>query len=193
MALSFALTEEEQQALSQLARHAIEEGLPGQSPTPTVPSLSATLSESARATLQRPLGGFVTLTQQGMLRGCIGNIVGHGPLYATIWHMAQAAAFSDPRFMPLTMQEWPHTQVEISVLDELTPCPDPDAVEIGRHGLLLQYRGHSGVFLPQVPVEQGWDRQAYLDNLCRKAGLPVGSWREQGAQLYWYEAQVFAA
>jgi uncharacterized protein (TIGR00296 family) len=83
--------------------------------------------------------------------------------------------------------------MDISVLDEPTPCPAPDAVEVGRHGLVLQCGGRSGVFLPQVPVEQGWDRQAYLDHLCLKAGLPPGTWRKQDAQLFWYEALVFPA
>ena len=107
--------------------------------------------------------------------------------------MAQAAAFADTRFPALSLSEWPRVNVDISVLDELTVCPDPQAVEVGRHGLVLQYAGRSGVFLPQVPVEQGWDRLAYLDNLCLKAGLPLGSWKEPGAQLYWYEAVVFKA
>ena len=79
------------------------------------------------------------------------------------------------------------------MLDELTPCPDPEAIEVGRHGLALQYLGHSGVFLPQVPVEQGWDRPTYLEHLCAKAGLPGGSWRAPGARLFWYEALVFDA
>ncbi len=188
MPLSFALSAAEKTCLSQLARRAIEmqlAGLPEESPSPEA------LADKNTSALFRQLGGFVTLTLSGLLRGCIGNIVGQGPLYATIWNMAQAAAFHDPRFPPLSTKEWLATQLHISVLDELTPCTDPDAIEIGRHGLLLRHRGHSGVFLPQVPVEQGWDRQAYLDNLCRKAGLPAGSWNEPGAQLYWYEALVF--
>ena len=72
--------------------------------------------------------------------------------------MAASAAFSDPRFPPLTLEEWRRdVALDISVLDELTLCPSPEAVEVGRHGLVLQYQNQSGVFLPQVPVEQGWD------------------------------------
>ena len=79
------------------------------------------------------------------------------------------------------------------VLDQLSPCPNPEAIEIGRHGLVLQYMGRSGVFLPQVPVEQGWDLDQYLTNLCYKAGLPDGSWKKQGARLFWYEGFKFQA
>ena len=138
-------------------------------------------------------GVFVSLHEHGELRGCIGTIVGREPLYLNLWRMARAAAFEDPRFPSLTLREWAGAALHISVLDELTPCPDPEAIEVGRHGLALQYLGHSGVFLPQVPVEQGWDRLSYLENLCAKAGLPGGSWRAPGARLFWYEALVFDA
>ena len=82
-------------------------------------------------------------------------------------------------------------ELEISVLGPLTPCPDPQQVEVGRHGLLLTLQGRSGVFLPKVPVEQGWDLYAYLETLCRKASLPSESWKHPQAQLYWFESLVF--
>ena len=145
----------------------------------------------AHPVLRRPLGAFVTITLGGNLRGCIGTIVGREPLEENVWRMARAAALEDPRFPPLTAREWERAELEISVLDELTPCPDPALVEVGRHGLALQYAGRTGVFLPQVPVEQGWDREAYLDHLCGKAGVPPGSWRLPQARLFWYEARVF--
>ena len=187
MPLSFSLTPADKTFLGHQARTAIEAGLAGvYSSTPPAPPQG--LPDDV---LTRSLGAFVTLTINHGLRGCIGNIIGHEALYATVWHMAAAAAFQDPRFPPLTAPEWPQTLLEISVLDEPTLCPDPQAVQVGRHGLVLQYNGHSGVFLPQVPVEQGWDRAAYLENLCRKAGLPPDSWRKPGARLFWYEALVF--
>lgn len=189
MALSFSLSPAERGFLLQQAAQSIESGLAGNHGD-AAPQPPAGLAGPGSC-LGRKLGGFVTLTRDGNLRGCIGNIVGHECLYATIWHMAAAAAFHDPRFPPLAPAEWPHIRMDISVLDEPTPCPDPEAIEIGRHGLVLQCRGRSGVFLPQVPVEQGWDRLAYLDNLCRKAGLPAGVWRLPDARLYWYEALVF--
>lgn len=187
MALSFTLTPEERAYLTALARQSIEAALIGKRNLPP-PSLTP---ENQSPTLLRHLGSFVTLSLHGNLRGCIGNIIGREPLYCIVWNMARAAAFADSRFPVLTPAEWAQTDVHISVLDEPSLCPDPSAVEVGRHGLVLQYNGRSGVFLPQVPVEQGWDRTAYLENLCRKAGLPAGSWKEPGAQLFWYEALVF--
>ena len=191
MSTSFAVPDAERKFLSRHARMSIEAGLAGKSVV-EVPQ-PPTEEFAPGSLLFRTLGAFVTLHISGNLRGCIGNIIGREPLYATVWHMAQAAAFADPRFAPLSLAEWSRVNLEISVLDELTVCPNPQAVEVGRHGLVLQYAGRSGVFLPQVPVEQGWDRLAYLDNLCLKAGLPQGSWQQPGAQLYWYEAVVFKA
>ena len=191
MSASFVLPEAEKAFLSRQARMSIEAGLAGKS-VEDIPQPSAAMFEPHSA-LFRTLGAFVTLHMSGNLRGCIGNIIGREPLYATVWNMAQAAAFEDPRFPPLCLSEWPRVNLDISVLDELTACPNPQAVEVGRHGLVLQYAGRSGVFLPQVPVEQGWDRLAYMDNLCHKAGLPMGSWKQPGAQLFWYEAVVFKA
>ena len=199
MALTFSLDAQEQAWLSSLARQSIALAVGAKPALPDVTGLSEALQSPAapgrdeHPVLGRPLGAFVTITLGGDLRGCIGTIVGREPLEENVWRMARAAALEDPRFPPLTVREWAQADLEISVLDELTPCPDPARIEVGRHGLALQYGGRTGVFLPQVPVEQGWDRLAYLDNLCRKAGLPQGTWRLPGARLFWYEAQVFPA
>lgn len=193
MALSFRLSDAEQSYLARLARLSIESELAGRPDAlPPEPECgeAAAGAEAASCSLRRALGSFVTLTLQGQLRGCIGTIAGREPLYRNVWRMARAAAFEDPRFPPLTLREWGGATLHISVLDELAPCPDPTAVKVGRHGLALQYMGRSGVFLPQVPVEQGWDQKAYLDNLCLKAGLPPGSWSAPGARLFWFEALV---
>lgn len=194
MAISFRLSEAEQAYLARLARLSIESELTGRwetlPPEPECKEATAG-SESTPGTLRRALGSFVTLTLQGQLRGCIGAVQGQEPLYQNVWRMARAAAFEDPRFPPLTLHEWGKAELHITVLDELVPCPDPTAIEVGRHGLALQYMGRSGVFLPQVPVEQGWDQRAYLDNLCRKACVPRGSWSAPGARLFWFEALAF--
>ena len=192
MGISFNLTDGEKNYLSRLARMSIEAGLVGKM-VDAVPAPAEALDRS-QSPLRRHLGAFVTISIESTLRGCIGSIVGQEPLYLNIWRMAASAAFSDPRFPPLTLDEWRNNmELAISVLDELTPCPDPEAVEVGRHGLVLQYQNRSGVFLPQVPVEQGWNRQAYLENLCFKAGLPKDSWQQPGARLFWFEALVFPA
>ncbi len=141
--------------------------------------------------LQSHLGAFITLEKNGHLRGCIGSIVGQEPLTSNVRHMAKAAAFQDPRFPPLRAEEWDAVSMEISVLGPLTPCPDVQQIEVGRHGLVLSLGNARGVFLPKVPVEQGWDLQAYLENLCRKANLAPHSWKDERANLFWYEAFVF--
>ncbi|MBD5647073.1 MAG: AmmeMemoRadiSam system protein A [Desulfovibrio sp.] len=199
MAVSFNLDEKERAWLSRLARQSIAQAVGAEPVMPNVSSLSDALKSpeapgrAEHPVLGRPLGAFVTITLGGNLRGCIGSIVGREPLEENVWRMARAAALEDPRFPPLTAREWAQADLEISVLDELTPCPEPARIEVGRHGLALQYGGRTGVFLPQVPVEQGWGREAYLENLCRKAGVPQGTWRLPQARLFWYEAQVFPA
>ena len=188
MGVSFSLNDEERQWLSRLARESITTALEGREDVP--PPLPSAL---AGGTLAQSLGSFVTLNKDGALRGCIGNMVGREPLWQNVWRMARAAAFEDPRFPALDAAEWPHCHLHISVLGPLSPCPDPARIVIGRHGLLLRLGMRQGVFLPQVPVEQGWDLGQYLEHLCRKAGLPAGSWRDPQALLFWFESLVFEA
>ena len=186
-ALAFSLTDDEQANLARLACRAIENGLSGGKKPGTG------LPEPEEGALLSKAGAFVTLHSQGRLRGCIGNLMPREPLYMTVSRMAHAAAFQDPRFPPLQQAEWSGVSLEISVLSPPVRCPDPELIEVGRHGLVLAWRGRSGVFLPQVPVEQGWNRGQYLEALCGKANLPPGSWKEPGAELYWFEALVFQA
>lgn len=142
-------------------------------------------------TLQMELGAFVTLKIGGHLRGCIGNIVGNGPLLATIERMAGAAAFEDPRFSPLTAEEFSQLEIEVSVMGPLSICPDPELIEMGRHGLYIRKSMHSGLLLPQVATEWGWDRETFLDQTCVKAGLPKGTWRKSKTEIWWFEAVIF--
>ena len=181
-AFHVALTDAEKSYLKDLVRLVIAAKLAGKAPDLPTPD-----SE----TLGRKLGAFVTLTIDGNLRGCIGHIVGDQPLFATIAAMAEAAAFGDPRFPPLTRQEFDRVAIEISILGPLEPCPDPARVIVGRHGLLARRGGRSGLLLPQVPVEWGWNREEFLQHTCRKAGLPTDCWTRPDAQLYWFEAVVF--
>ena len=185
MSTHFTLTDQEKHALCDLARWGITCGFAGKRPegAPAPPE----------GRLREKLGSFVTLTRGGRLRGCIGTIIPQEELYKNVARMGFAAAFQDHRFPPLRREELEDTDIEVSVLGPITPCPDPEQIEVGRHGLLLRLGGASGVFLPKVPVDQGWDRAAYLENLCRKAGLPGGSWKDPNARLFWYEALVFAA
>lgn len=138
-----------------------------------------------------PRGVFVTLKKRGHLRGCIGRMVPDRPLANLVGAMALQAAFDDPRFRAVTAQELPELEIEISVLTPMKPVSGPEAIVVGRDGVLLQKGGRSAVFLPQVAPEQGWERDEMLDNLSQKAGLSASAWRE-GAQFSTFQALVFS-
>jgi len=176
------LTEQEQSILLDLARETLENHFNGVDlPTLTSPPLHLTEER----------GVFVTLKKRGYLRGCIGYIRGDGPLWEATREMTLQAALHDPRFSPVTADEAPNLQLEISVLSPIEPCPDPTLIEVGRHGLIIQHHGRSGLLLPQVPVEQGWNREEFLQGTCHKAGLPANAW-QKGATILYFSAQVFS-
>lgn len=136
-------------------------------------------------------GAFCTLHKNGELRGCIGYIKGIKPLWETLIEMAQAAAFRDPRFNPLQEQELPEITFEVSVLSPLVPVANKDDIVVGRDGLLLDNPSGSGLLLPQVPGEWGWDKETYLIQLCKKAGLPASALEHPQTRLFSFTAQVF--
>lgn len=139
--------------------------------------------------LDVPRGAFVTLHAHGSLRGCIGYIEAVEPLWAAIEEMANAAAFRDPRFPPVTAAEFGQLELEISVLSPLAAAT-PDQVVVGTHGIVLAQGRRRGLLLPQVATEQGWDRETFLEHGCMKAGLPPDAWRS-GATLEIFSAIVF--
>jgi AmmeMemoRadiSam system protein A len=134
-------------------------------------------------------GAFTTLHLNGRLRGCIGFVVPTHSLYRTVAETAQAAAFEDPRFAPVTGEEAPLLRVEISVLSPVRAIR-PEEVIVGLHGLLIAKDGRRGLLLPQVPVDWSWDRETFLSQTCLKAGLPPDAWR-QGTDLQAFTAEVF--
>ncbi|MBI9102968.1 MAG: AmmeMemoRadiSam system protein A [Spirochaetales bacterium] len=136
-------------------------------------------------------GAFVTLHLKGRLRGCIGHIVARLPLYKTIETMAKSSAFGDPRFSPVTKEELDEIDIEISVLSPLYPAESPEDVVPGTHGIFITNGFHSGVLLPQVPVEQAWNREEYLTHGCYKAGLPGDAWRDPATKIELFTALVF--
>ncbi len=140
--------------------------------------------------LYKEKGAFVTLKKNGMLRGCIGHIIADMPLCEVVAEMAIQAAVGDPRFPAVTMEELPEIEIEISVLSPLKKVEDINDIKIGKHGLLLRKGFYSGLLLPQVPVEYGWDRMTFLRQLAVKAGLPPDEW--QGGELYSFTAEVFS-
>jgi AmmeMemoRadiSam system protein A len=137
----------------------------------------------------RRAGAFVTLWLADALRGCIG-IVEPQRLGDTVVHCAGAAATNDPRFPRVVEPQVAAVRIEVSVLTPLAPLPDPAALEVGRHGLVVVEGHRRGLLLPQVATEWGWSREELLAQTCRKAGLPADAWRA-GAQLFTFEAEIF--
>jgi AmmeMemoRadiSam system protein A len=175
------LTPEQRTVLLALARRAIRGRVRG-----TVAAAPA-LADPA---LTAPGAAFVTLTRAGSLRGCIGYIRAIQPLAECVAHCAVAAATGDPRFPPVTAEELPHLALEISVLSPLVPIEDPTQVQVGVHGLYISRGGRHGLLLPQVATEYGWDRETFLRQTCRKAGLPDDAWRH-GAEIQVFTVDHF--
>ena len=141
------------------------------------------------AHLGEPRGAFTSLYVHGELRGCVGYVLPTCPVYRAVAETARAAAFEDHRFSSVTIAEARQLQVELSILSQPRPIRAED-VEIGRHGLLISMSGQRGLLLPQVPVEHQWDRTAFLEQTCRKAGLPKDAW-QAGATIEAFTAEVF--
>lgn len=158
-------------------------------------SIRATLEDRKLSTippsehLSQKRGVFTTLHLNGHLRGCIGYVLGSTPLYEAVIETAVAAAFEDPRFVPVSQQEAASLQVEISVLSPMVSIR-PEDVVVGKHGLLITHEERRGLLLPQVAMEWEWDREQFLTEACRKAGLPGYAWRH-GVQLEAFTAEVF--
>jgi uncharacterized protein len=172
-------SQEERELLLQLAHRSIQAVLDGRELDLTSPS----------AHLAEMRGAFTTLHLHGRLRGCIGYVVPTNSLYQTVVETAQAAAFDDPRFPPVTAEEAPQLKVEISVLSPLHPIRPQDVVT-GVHGLIVAKGGRRGLLLPQVPTQWHWDRETFLSQTCLKAGLPPDAWM-QDVDLQAFTAEVF--
>jgi len=139
--------------------------------------------------LEEPRGVFTSLYLNGALRGCVGYVLPIGSVYRAVVETTRAAAFEDTRFPPVKIDEAPHLQVELSVLSLPQPIAH-ESIEIGRHGLLVSMAGRRGLLLPQVPLEHNWDRETFLNQTCRKAGLPMDAWRN-GATVEAFTAEIF--
>lgn len=177
-----SLTEDERSHLLATARNAIVEKLD----LPPVKSkkVSSPIMSSHR-------GAFVTIKTRGRLRGCIGFIEASRPLKQTIERMAAAAAFQDPRFPPLTADEVPFLEIEISILSPLSLISSPEEILVGVHGLVVESGHNRGLLLPQVAVEYRWERSAFLEHTCQKAGLPSDAWKDPDTRIYTFTAEVF--
>jgi AmmeMemoRadiSam system protein A len=172
-------TEEERSLLLQLAHDSIAAALEGR----TIPL------EPPTPHLAEARGVFTSLYSHGALRGCVGYVLPNYSVYRAVVETARAAAFEDNRFSPVNQEEAAHLEIQLSVLTAPQPI-QAEEIEIGRHGLLISWRGRRGLLLPQVPIEHGWDRQTFLEQTCHKAGLPADAW-QKGATIEGFSAEVF--
>ena len=177
------LSSEDKRVLLEIAHKAIEHQLFGSRSQPIIPKSPSLLAQK---------GVFVTLVKEGDLRGCIGRVEPQHPLFQTVSEMAQAAAFNDPRFPPLTVSELPQITIEISVLSPLGRLTNVDALQIGRDGLVVRRGFSSGLLLPQVASQNRWSAEEFLSQVCFKAGLPMDAWQEPGTELFTFSAEVFS-
>lgn len=180
-----SLSEEDKRVLLRLARKALESFVTTGT-MPTVESLGITVTPG----MQQQMGAFVTLTINGRLRGCIGEIVPHRPLYEAVLERAIDAGINDHRFPRVSEKDLPLLHYEISALTPPRPVSTYWDIELGKHGMVMRKDGYSAVFLPQVAPEQGWTLEETLTNLSLKAGLRQDAWKE-GASWTVFEAIVF--
>lgn len=179
--MEFTLTDDEKVTLLKTARLSIKARLFNRDPE--YPEPTKTLSINC--------GAFVSLHINGKLRGCIGYIQAVKPLMETIKEMACSAAFNDPRFSPLTETELKDLDIEISVLSPMIKIDDINEIKVGVHGIIVRRGMYSGLLLPQVAVQYGWDREEFLSHTCQKAGLPSNCWKLNDIEIEIFSAVVF--
>jgi MEMO1 family protein len=178
---SYILTQSDKESLLKYARETLGQYFESQ----TVP-----LPRNMNAMLKIKRGAFVTLNKNKQLRGCIGHMSEDTPLCTNVGAMALQAAFNDTRFSPLTKEELSQIEIEISVLTPFTKVGSAEKITLGRDGVIVKKGNKQAVFLPQVATETGWSKETFLDQLCYKAGLNAGDWKD--AELYTFQADVFS-
>lgn len=183
MAYSYVLNDDEKRELLRIARATLREYFDTQRIPPGKPHRDSLTAEAA---------AFVSLHQEGKLRGCIGMQQEIKPVYRVIQEMAIAAATRDPRFPPITEEELEDVEIEISVLGANEPVRAAGDVQIGEHGLAIECDGKRGLLLPQVAKEAGWSAEEFLRQVCLKAGLPDSAWTRADAKVERFTAQIFS-
>ena len=180
---SFTLSDADKKALKEIAFNSIRDSLDGK-------PIAQPIINSKLLILNSKCGAFVSLHKHGHLRGCIGHFGEDYPLHEIVAEMARAAAFEDPRFMPVTRDELDDLDIEISVLTPMRRIQSLDEFELHRHGIYIRKGYRSGTFLPQVADEVNWTKEEFVGHCSQdKAGLGWDGWRD--AELYVYEAIVF--
>lgn len=176
------LTKEQKRFLLTLAKKSVESAVRREESEPL---------HTDDPVLTEPRGVFVTLKKNGELRGCIGYVIPIKPLYIAVWDVAREAALNDPRFQAVREDELKSLSYEISVLSALQRVHSIDEIKIGRDGLLMKKAFYSGLLLPQVPIEEGWNLTEFLAYTCMKAGLPADCYKDPLVEIYRFEAEVF--
>ena len=176
------LNKEEKKKLMEIAKLSVTEAVTGK---------RQFLPNVTEERLKENSGAFVTLKENGQLRGCIGYIQAVKPLFETVKDVAKSAAVNDYRFNPVTQEELGKLEYEISVLTPLKRIKDINEIEVGKHGLVMKRGLDSGLLLPQVATEYNWDRETFLKETCRKAGLPQDAWKDKATEIYIFSAEVF--
>jgi hypothetical protein len=179
----FSLTKEEKNALMKIARNSVE--------TAVRDRKMYLVGSTGFPRLEEARGAFVTLKEHGELRGCIGYITPMKSLAETVRDVASYAALEDTRFTPVTVQELPLLEYEISVMSPLRRVLDIKGIKVGKHGLIMKQGEIEGLLLPQVPVEQHWDRDTFIEETCLKAGLPRTAWKDEDTDIFMFTALVF--
>jgi AmmeMemoRadiSam system protein A len=177
-----SLAEREKLLLLQIARSALTLGVANKPPLRDFPS---------EEFLQQPAGAFVTLHRRGRLRGCVGQLPGRDSLAAVVAHCARAAALDDSRFEPVTSTELFEIDIEVSLLSALQDVT-LEAIEPGKHGLLVSRGTQRGVLLPQVASQFQWGAQRFLEETCVKAGLQRDAWKDPATRVQAFTAEVFS-
>ena len=175
------INEADEKPLLSIARQALEARVAGDRPPDVV----------CVGPLALRCGAFVSIHHGDQLRGCLGRLSPGSPLGATLVYLGGALADSDPRFPPVSPDELPFLQVEISLLTAERAIASVDQLTIGRHGVIVEQGRSRGLLLPQVATEFGWDSETFLEQACVKAGLPREAWRT-GARILVFEARIFA-
>jgi AmmeMemoRadiSam system protein A len=176
------LSQKEKDYLLKIARRSIEAGVKGEEP----PKIS-----NCPEALMSPSGAFVTIHTFKELRGCIGFTESSRPLVETVIEVAAKAALEDPRFNPLMAEELEDVEIEISVLSPMKEIKDVNEIEVGEHGIMMEQGFNRGLLLPQVAAEYSWNRETFLNQTARKAGLPVNAWKKGDVKIFIFSAEVF--
>jgi AmmeMemoRadiSam system protein A len=177
------LDDSDKATLLKLARSTLESHFEGTATT-EYPASAGALADQK--------GAFVSLHRGEELRGCIGQLYPDRELGKIIQHCVLSAALQDTRFVPVSREELQDLQIEISVLSPFRRIKNVESIEVGKHGLYVEQGQFRGLLLPQVATQFQWDRQTFLEQTCRKAGLPDTAWQDSRTVIYTFEAEVFS-